>query len=173
MNHSYRIIVDELSQMEADWGHVWKTPPLIDSLKFAACEVAEAIDAELRMNGDYFRNRDFAQTRDEYYAEICDAIMMLCKALMSVEYPFDFERDPIVSSIKKSLYRVGSGIYILLFNEERINYSQIEDLLIDLANSVDTELGEGYVARVITEKLVRTREKIIERIAEKAGKDVE
>lgn len=55
----------------------WPAPDLLDSLRFAACEAAEAVDAQLRQNKTYVRNReDEASIQDE----LADCAMMLITA---------------------------------------------------------------------------------------------
>lgn len=56
---------------------VWPTPPPDDALRFAHTEAGEAMDAYLRLNGGYARNRD----RDlSVEAELADCAMMLLTA---------------------------------------------------------------------------------------------
>lgn len=62
----------------AELEHVWPTPPPEDALLFALTELGEAIDAHLRTNGDYARNRDKSL---DVLSELADCAMMLLTAM--------------------------------------------------------------------------------------------
>lgn len=59
-------------------GDCWPTPDEFDALCFAFTEAAEAIDAQLRQNGDYVRNHDKAV---DVRRELTQCAMMLITAL--------------------------------------------------------------------------------------------
>lgn len=52
-------------------------PNRLDSLRFAFTEIAEAVDAFLRQNGEYKRNREKGH---DITAELAQCLMMLCTA---------------------------------------------------------------------------------------------
>ena len=65
-------------QYRAELEHVWPTPGTQDALLFALTELGEAVDAELRNNADYARNRD----KDlDALSEMADMAMMLLTAM--------------------------------------------------------------------------------------------
>lgn len=68
----------ELWAFRDEMHDVWPTPGTIDSLRFAATEAAEALDAWLRIKGGYARNNDKALSVE---AELADCAMMLMTAL--------------------------------------------------------------------------------------------
>lgn len=57
---------------------VWPCPNPLDSVRFAVCEACEALDADLRLNGEYARNNDKALSVED---ELCDCLMMLLTAV--------------------------------------------------------------------------------------------
>lgn len=57
--------------------HVFPVPSRLDSLYFAFTEAGEALDAYLRQNGDYKRNRDRQHSVEREFAQ---ALMMLMTA---------------------------------------------------------------------------------------------
>lgn len=56
----------------------WPTPNTQDALLFALTELGEAVDADLRTNGDYARNRDKSLS---VLDELADCAMMLLTAM--------------------------------------------------------------------------------------------
>ena len=60
-----------------DTGDVFPVPSQHDSLRFAVTEAGEALDAHLRNNGTYKRNRDKDHSE---YRELAQALMMLYTA---------------------------------------------------------------------------------------------
>jgi len=57
---------------------VWPTPNTLDALKFCVTEAAEALDADLRINGGYARNHT---KEPNLYGELADCALMLLTAL--------------------------------------------------------------------------------------------
>jgi hypothetical protein len=66
-----------------DTASVFPLPGRADSLRFALTESAEALDAWLRRNGDYKRNR---QKDHDVAAELAQCVMMLMTAYGAEEY---------------------------------------------------------------------------------------
>ena len=65
-------------QARAELEPYWPTPNTQDALLFALTELGEAVDADLRTNGDYARNRD----KDlDVLDELADCAMMLLTAM--------------------------------------------------------------------------------------------
>ena len=64
-------------QFRKDTADVFPVPPQRDSLRFAVTEAAEALDAYLRNNGTYKRNRDKEHSEER---ELAQALMMLYTA---------------------------------------------------------------------------------------------
>ena len=74
LRECHRIVWQYRRELEA----VWPTPDRLDSLRFATTEAAEALDAWLRMNGTYARNR----AKDlSVLDELADCALMLITAL--------------------------------------------------------------------------------------------
>ncbi len=61
-----------------DVAAVWATPSPYESLRFAATEIAEALDAELRQNAIFARNN---HKNLEVNAELADHVIMLVTAI--------------------------------------------------------------------------------------------
>lgn len=61
-------------QYRAELEHVWPTPTPRNALRFAFTEAAEAMDAELRLEGGYARNNDKDLSVED---ELADCAMML------------------------------------------------------------------------------------------------
>ena len=64
-------------QFREDTADVFPVPPQHDSLRFAVTECGEALDAHLRENGTYKRNRDKDHSER---SELAQALMMLYTA---------------------------------------------------------------------------------------------
>lgn len=69
---------NELWAFREEMRDVWPTPGQLDSLRFAACEACESLDAWLRLKGGYARNNDKTLSVE---AELADCAMMLMTAL--------------------------------------------------------------------------------------------
>jgi hypothetical protein len=69
----------------------WPTPGELDSLRFAFTEIAEAIDAELRVCKKYKRNDDRNQDTD---SELADCAIMLLTSLGEDYHEFKEWEDP-------------------------------------------------------------------------------
>jgi hypothetical protein len=88
-----------------DTASVFPIPNRADSLRFALCEAAEALDAWLRRNGDYKRNR---QKEHDIAGELAQCVMMLMTAYGDREYkPGEFYKaipslDDIVYWVAKA-----------------------------------------------------------------------
>lgn len=71
-------LYDMVWQFRQDTAAVFPVPDRADSLRFAFTEAGEALDAYLRQNGDYKRNRDKAHSVEREFAQ---CVMMLLTAL--------------------------------------------------------------------------------------------
>lgn len=65
-------------QYRATLNDVWPTPDTQDALLFALTELGEAVDADLRTNGTYARNRDKSL---DVLDELSDMALMLLTAM--------------------------------------------------------------------------------------------
>lgn len=65
-------------QRRAELEDVWPTPDTADALRFAFTEAGEAMDAWLRLNGEYARNNEKDLSVED---ELADCAMMLLTAL--------------------------------------------------------------------------------------------
>ena len=167
--NSYEIAVNELTKMNEEYGDVWKLPPYKDSLMFAKTEVGECFDALMRMNPAYFRNREFAQTINDFYDEACDVAMMAIKALMSIQYEYNFDfigLDP-APTIQQAILILDRVIAddLLEMNFPAFPFT-IENGVIMLIITIESIAGENYFANFIRAKMDKTRAKIIARKAE-------
>lgn len=103
---------------EMDANTAWKTPPVLDALRFAVTEAGEAMDAWLRVHGGYARNHE---KQPDVYGELADCAMMLMTALgpewkhdgtCETEYPcLDIAIDSLVEWIAPApwAYRCGES----------------------------------------------------------------
>lgn len=87
---------------EMDATSDWKTPQsALDSLRFAATEAGEALDAWLRLKGGYARNNDKSLSVE---AELADCAMMLMTAMGPGQIAWQaecwiFDTDPTLEQI--------------------------------------------------------------------------
>lgn len=170
--NSYEVAVKALQDINEEHGDVWKLPPFRHSLMFALCEFGESVDAELRTYPEYMRNRelegDFAEER---YLEICDGIMMLMKALMSVSYSFEFRTEAYLMvdrTLDQEVYSTVRSIAEILgfmasLSSPSMLAFKIEYMIVDLITVVEKEKGDGYVGKTIAEKVEKTRIKIMKK----------
>lgn len=84
LRECHRIVWQYRRELE----EVWPTPDRIDALRFCATETAEAIDAELRLNSAYARNRDKDLSVQD---ELCDALMMALTAVKGDMLPWTLD----------------------------------------------------------------------------------
>lgn len=167
--NSYEIAVNELTKMNEEHGNTWKLPPYKDSLMFAKTEVGECFDALMRMNPAYFRNREFAQTINDFYDEACDVAMMAIKALMSIKYEYNFDfigLDP-APTIQQAILILDRVIAddLLEMSFPAFPFT-IENGIIMLIMTIESVAGENYFANFIRTKMDKTRAKILARKAE-------
>lgn len=73
-------------------GAVWPTPDRVDALRFAYCESAEALDAWLRQQARFNRNR---QKSLHVLDELADTAIMLVTALGFGRQQHTVEREPV------------------------------------------------------------------------------
>lgn len=167
--NSYEIAVNELTKMNKEHGDTWKLPPYKDSLMFAKTEVGECFDALMRMNPAYFRNREFAQTINDFYDEACDVAMMAIKALMSIQYEYNFDfigLEPL-DKIEYAILTIDSIINDDLLEEGQPVFPfSLENGIIILIMTIESVAGENYFANFIRAKMDKTRAKILARKAE-------
>lgn len=167
--NSYEIAVNELAKMNEEYGDVWKLPPYKHSLMFVVTEIGEAFDAIMRMKPEYFRNRDFTQGLTDFYDEACDVAMMSIKALMSINYKYNFEYlglepfDKIEHAVLLISRIVGDD---LLSDFEPVYPASLENGIIMLIMTIESVAGENYFANFIRTKMDKTRAKILARKAE-------
>lgn len=170
--NSYEIAVNELTKMNNEYGDVWRLPPYKDCLMFVMTEIGEAFDALMRQNPAYFRNRDFSQSMDDFYKESCDIVMMAIKALMSINYEYNFSFFGL-ESLGDTRYAILSLCNVVaedLMEETRPVYPlSIETMTIMLIMTIEDKAGEGYVGRYMEEKMNKTRAKIEAKKAEKSN----
>lgn len=166
-NLSYKKSVESLRTMNEKYGDVWVLPEFKDCLLFAITEGAEAIDAKLRQNPKYFRNRDLNNNfEEEYYKEVCDLIMMIIKSLMSVDHEFTYDMPS--DGYKDTLFEeVIDIIEFLAFLHNQstgdINLQSLESCIVDLMAHLEAETHIGFVGETISAKMDATEKKIKER----------
>lgn len=164
--NSYQVAVNELTKMNEEYGDVWKLPPYKDSLMFAMTEIGETFDALMRMKPEYFRNREFEQTINDFYDEACDVGMMSIKALMSINYKYDFEYlglEPF-DKIEHAVLLIGRiAGDDLLSDFEPVYPASLENGIIMLIMTIESIAGTNYFADYIKAKMDKTRAKIIAR----------
>lgn len=115
--HCHAIVWD----MRRTLAHVWPTPNAQDSIRFAATEAGEALDAYLRTRPEFSRNR---QRDHDELDEWADCAMMLLTAI-SPDYIYLGEsplpvsgdprtRDELVADVTDMLrYRYQSPLFML------------------------------------------------------------
>ena len=149
LNHLHNIVWDFRDEMDG----IWPLPDKYDSIRFALTEAAEAIDAELRDNPFYKRNREKHMTIDH---ELAQCFLMIMTALGD-EMP-DYVIDPVfvplgcVDSVAvfcaeamflESTNRVVSCDHSLLIAAYQI-YEIVDDIegaLLDVIDQLRTKFG--------------------------------
>lgn len=91
----YLDIRKQLIATEGQIDDIWVHPGYEDSLLFALTEIGEALDASLRMDPRYSRNRDRTMSVKD---EMADAVIMLVRAATAI-----FERDEIPSLLSEAI----------------------------------------------------------------------
>jgi len=92
----------------------WKTPSVIDCLRFAVCEAAESLDAWLREKGGYARNRENGHT---VHSELAQCALMLLTALGEIGVGFQPKKsipvdlDTIVVETAAALAQANAGTW--------------------------------------------------------------
>lgn len=102
-------------QHRADLEPYWPTPTTEDALLFAFTELGEAIDAHLRTNGDYARNRDKSL---DVLDELSDAALMIITALEDDFPPSGVNGSVLLDKDKRSFQEIGWNLSMALVKQQ-------------------------------------------------------
>lgn len=109
------VSIDMLERFSSRWGHVWKDGTLHSCLLYTITEVAEAIDAELRLvrSGDS-RNNDKDLSVEK---ELTDAWMMLNKFLLVLYKESNLSLEKFLESLELEYFdEIGGSLSVIMLD---------------------------------------------------------
>lgn len=158
-------------------GDIWILPNTEECKIFAVTECGEVLDALMRTNAKYFRNRNITNTQEEVIKEITDVVMMIWKSYMAIEInqnlvlisdfsytmaqeDYDFVASCCNSNFDKNVRTIIAGVLAKIcasiLDNSVIPVSYICFLIAEIEHLAD---NNEFFTKQISEKIERTIQK--------------